>query len=215
MAGKFSKKRPARKPLGKRQARAVKSIAEKAIKQQAEWKYGLTSQNVSVGTTPSLFSVHGTISQGSSDESQRIGDEFVIGSMRMRYQLTQNASGNPSQSVRVLVFQYFNANTPAAATILDNTLSKGWIFATYSTDGQSQGYRVLYDKVHTITQQVASTSPNSRLFNLKLRPGRKKLKYSDDSSTAARNGIWVLLASDEATNTPTFDCQTRLNYMDL
>lgn len=214
MPNKFRKRAPRKRPLGKRQARAVKSIAEKTLKNMSEWKYELTTTSTVITSTPVLHSIHGSIAQGNTDEATRIGDEIYLGSFRLRWGMTMHASGSPSQTVRVVIFQYFNSDTPVAPTILDNDLAAGYLLAPYNTQGQSQGYKILYDKTVTMTQQVASTAPTSKIFNIKVRPGRRKLKYADNSATAARNGIWMILVSNEATNGPTVDLVSRLNYID-
>lgn len=216
MPRKF-KRRVAKKPLGKRQARAVQSIAEKTVQKMAEHKYVLaTASAISMPDTGSLMSIHGTISQNPGDEANRIGDEIMIGSLRMRFQLHTNSLGAARQNFRVVAFQFFNADTPTVGDVLDPD-APNFVRASYNTQGQSQGYKILYDKTVTLNHEIAATSMSSKVFNVKLRPGRRKLKYADNSSTAARNGIWFIFVSDVATasNPPTYDAHSRLNFIDL
>lgn len=165
-----------------------------------------------------------TITQGTSDFGQRIGDQIRLKKFILRGMLT-NAAGQPSVPIRCVVF--FDKSNPDAtvSTISrinqffqsqpDNTAFAP--FALYDWDNRS-GFQVIYDKIVWVRSTVStgstpSAATSSRMFNLNLNLKNKLVQYFNNSQDIAKNQMYIVFYTQTDGNA-TLSYTWRVTYTD-
>lgn len=202
------RRRPAytrvRRPLGKRQAQAVATIARKQISRTSEWKHHTLALQIcpsDAGVIQDLSAVP----QGDTDTS-RDGDTIFATSVQIRGLVNVADSHN---QYRVIIFQWTPSTTPVIADILN--LSTGHhTRSMYETDKANE-YKILYDRVFLM---VSSSGDAVKQFNTKIRLSRRKIQFIAGGTSGTRK-VYMLVVSDSAAAThPCINCVAKLNYRD-
>lgn len=204
---KPTKKKTQNKSLGKKQARAVKSIVKKTLKSENEWKnhqvYAVA--NVATGTT-----IVDTCAVPQGDTSiTRDGDQLMASSLHLKYDWEGADSYN---HCRLMVFQWYPDTTPTGADILDSSVvpSSNAHMYPYNTK-TAESYKVLYDTVRLCT---AVSVPVTNTIQKKIRIPRPKIKFSAGTTTGT-NKVYLLFVTDSAAApNPNLTYHTKLNYRD-
>lgn len=208
----FKKKTYARsrRTYGKRNStRAIASRAlrvARSVTKKIEYDHKITAGSGAVSTTGTVFPLH-LIPQGTGD-SERIGDKITVRNILGRVSFIMNSSAT-NTLFRFIIFQdkqQVGDTSPGISDVLatSSTLSslntnaagrfkviKNWFFQMDSVKGATKTIQ-FYKKVNT----------NLR-FNGTL------------NSDIQKNGLYVLLLSDQGTNTPTVYYNFKIGYADI
>lgn len=202
--------------LNAKQARQVKRI----INRKSELKYIVANSAPSSITTTVGINTIMSIAVGQTD-STRIGDKVILTKIEGRMHFTN--TGDATNFVRVILFQWKESTVPTAADILlagsSGTQDVG---SLYAHDTRSQ-FKILYDKIlRLVGNAAAATTPNTDLSILVLHPiifGKKLLpniQFIAGSSTVCYNSVYLLTVSDStAAPHPSIYSSYKLNYRDM
>lgn len=195
--GVYVKKQPTAKQIAYRALKAAqRSEKKKEVKHNA-----VTVADTTPDSTGSIEELS-VLSAGDSNNN-REGDVVFPTSLRFRGRLVKNASATTTQ-VRMLIFQWLSEAPGAVSDILVSTSVQ-----SFKSENNRYQSRILYDRVFTLD----SASKDS-MFIQKTIKLKGMIAYPQSSSAANRNGIWVLLLSNEATNVPTLNLESRLYFKD-
>lgn len=150
------------------------------------------------------------IPQG-DDNGQRTGNSIKLNSLYITMQGGMSASATQT-FVRMILFEdKFNTGTaPTAANVLGLTLTTGWsVIAPLNVDFSTR-YKVLLDKRIALSQN----GKQNFIFKKYIKTQRH-VHYTGPAATDTYNGnIYLLLLSNESTNTPTIYFNCRVGYYD-
>lgn len=151
------------------------------------------------------------IGQGDTDQT-RSGNSILMRSLSLRGYIKSNASAT-STRVRLVIFidkQQISDTAPAQGDILDGDQNSITANLNNNTVGR---FSILANKVYTINQfisGVAVTVPFKFFFRL-----QKHARYNGTTGAdIQKNGVYMLVVHDEATNVPTIGYTSRLTYTD-
>ncbi len=198
---------PQRRRRRNNQNKSTRAIATKALSTakkalaQPELKH---TETVHTTTPPVAGFINqlSTVVQGDSN-NERIGETIQAKSLHLRFSLEINASATQTQ-VRVIIFKW-RSEQPA------NTLDVLLLSLITSFKNQDKRYQsaILSDRVYQL-----SDAKNPIIFVRQKIRVNKLISFPEDSSTSNMNSIWLLMLSDEATNTPALVLRSRLFYTD-
>lgn len=195
--------------LSKNQKKQVRSIARRQINARTEVKFTralAAPANVSnVATITRLIQP----SLGTGDNSNRIGDEIYLRSLRFHYNVICTDVTN---LIRVMLFQWHSDDVPAVSDILEDTGSAtGLVLASVRHD-QKPDYTVIYDQTHSLD----TTGHVTAIRNLFFTKGfKRKVQFIGGSTTTSISNVWVLAVSDSVVPTdPTISYAFQARYND-
>ncbi len=148
------------------------------------------------------------VAQG-DDNFERVGRRIKPMTLSVRGNLIQHASAVNTQ-VRLIIFK--TKNNQAAVPTIAEVLKTSTPHSMYVLTAQQNSFTILSDRTMTLSD-VLSTNQNYRLSK-KLSGHVDYNGQAADESSQGRGGLYILLISDEATNTPTFDASFRVRYVD-
>lgn len=188
----------------------VKRIARKQYLSMKE-KLFFDAQITSAIVTSSGSITHLSAIPEGDGQSQRTGDLVRAQSLLIRMHIFCNASAANGNTLRVIVFRWFQDSTP----VLTDILNSATIIANYNMNNKKH-FAIMSDKFHYVALSTAGRSESSPITLLKTKPKYMwRLEYDDDPGTIPRyGGIYVLCISNEATNGPWVVANTRLRYFD-
>lgn len=204
-------------------AKAVKTYVHKALKVAPELKYTNTQVNGlymckdNGGASAAYYCLTDVISQGVGDTNMRIGDSINLVNLDARF-IMYSQSGQPNPFCRLIIFQYheYVATGGSIGSALEailpatNILNVGagsvlGVTSPYDHDRRrSKSFTILYDKNFNLAYNTATNpiSINNKQIHVK-RKLRGKLMYANESTTTAKNHVFVLAMSNDAYNTGT------------
>lgn len=198
----------------KRYASSSYDVASKALKTALMVKKLINVEfkkhdDLNEGTVSSTGSVHDftEIAQGDA-KNERVGNSLKTRNMTLRGQLRHNSAGDQVQNLRLILVrdtQTVADGAPGFSDVVDDT---GNVFSYLNADTVGR-----FDILHTLVLTVTDQNP-SRTF--KWNSGKQfHVRYNGSASTdIQRNGIYLLVYSDKATNTPTLQTAWRMSYID-
>lgn len=161
--------------------------------------------NTTYSSTGSVISLN-NIAQGDT-VSSRQGNSILVKGIFGRMLFTQNSSAT-NTFVRCVIFcnkQQLSDSTPAVDDVLESVSVKSNL--NISHKGQ---YSVLRD--FTIRLDSANNTSAARKINIPL---NMHLRYNGTAATDwQKNGLFMILLSNEATNVPTVDWNLRVSWHD-
>lgn len=114
--------------------------------------------------------------------------------------------------IRMILFEdKFNTGTvPTASNLLGLTLTTGWsVIAPLNVDTTTR-YRILMDKRIALSQNGKQNYIMNKYIKIE-----RHVHYTGPAATDTYNGnIYLLLVSNESTNTPTVYFNCRVGYYD-
>lgn len=168
-------------------------------------KYDISTTSTAVNSSGTIIPLSG-IAQGDGD-SARTGNSILIRKMLLRMQFYQNAAA-ANTTFKVLLFmdkQQIGDTAPAVTDVLDSasTLSP----LNSNTVGR---FNVLGSWLfHTSTDRDTVVEKNF------FKDLRTHIRYNGNLGTdIQKNGIYLLMISDQGTNIPTVYYNWRLSYHD-
>lgn len=172
----------------------------------AEKKFHDVSFTLTPSTTASTQSFH-AIAQGDAS-SDRNGNSLLAKYLRIRLNFAPHAS-EQSTLVRVLVVQDKHQvadNPPSYSDVVDSTGAGIDSFLNSNTVGR---FRVLHDRKYRVANDLPDVTKN---LALKI---NNHVRYNGTTTAdIQKNGLYMFLVSDQATNTPTITGVGRLSYYD-
>lgn len=194
-----------RRALGKRQARAVATIAKKQIRKTSEWKHHTSTVSASVDSAGSVFDLS-TVAQGDTDTS-RDGDTIFASSVIIRGFITTQDTFNRFR----VIFVQWKAPVITIADVLIVTAGHE-VDSMYNTD-KAQQYKIMFDRTYTLNPNYSGGVRTHQLIN-KLRFSSRRMQFSAGTLTG-NNKLYMICISDSSVAAhPTIDLVTKLNFRD-
>lgn len=166
--------------------------------------FDVAQTNQAIGTTAVIYPLT-QIAQGDA-YNNREGNSVKAKSLFYRQTTVLNTSAEQT-FVRVVIFKDMeqNGTSPTAAQLLES--SGNYISPLNHVNGTR--FKILRDHIVNVTKTL-----NAKQYETYIRLSNH-IKFSDSASTDTKEGnIYLLLLSDQATNTPTIDFNSRLRYVD-
>lgn len=164
------------------------------------------SGGVSVSSSGTVTLLNGC-AQGDTDQT-RDGNQMKMTSMSLRGYVTNHPSAaNTSVRMMILIKKSNDGAAPVPNLVLDS-LSPN---SLYNRD-HIHRYKVLSDKRYVLN----SAARTNIQFTLNI-PMDEKVRYDGTTASVAdidKSGLYILLISDQSTNTPIFYYNARVNYVD-
>lgn len=186
-------------------------VANKVVKkyvnvEKGHHTTGTSSSPDSAGTVIGLT----LIDQG-DDYNKRTGRQIKVTSLALRFIVNQHASATETQTRIMLVRDREQDGVIPTVTGATGVLSSANVQAFPYYDNMRR-FTILYDKV--ITHSSNGSQSTFRKYYKKM-----ALKVRYDGTTASQahqkeNNLYLLLISNEATNTPTVNWESKIRYID-
>lgn len=200
-----------RRPTGK-STRAIAKRALRIAKSDVAELKAHTVTDINSGTVAAVWVINrvSTPAQGSA-ANQRDGD--VVQNMSIQFQgnLTQHASATDTQ-FRVVIVQDRQGNgiaAPVLSIFNENNMNSLYTF----TAGDRKRFKILYDRVYTMD---AAGKTNHYMKVFKRLSGRQTYNLGTDSTASlGKNSVLICFCSNEATNVPAFDIDSRFVWRDV
>lgn len=172
-----------------------------------EFKYKDTSANSAISTSPNFQLLNG-LARG-DDSTDRDGRQVRIKSLQSNFLFTQHASAT-STIVRCIFFIDKDAN--GATPNMTDVFEAATINAPRELDNRKR-FVILKDWTVTLTSSGQTIKRQKVFKNLDM-----KTVYDDstagDITDISSNSLFLLLLSNEATNTPTVNSYVRIRFVD-
>lgn len=202
MPKKFYKRKTTKKPTLKRQVAIIKKLVQAA---KPELKYSWNYNNVTIDNLPTSFVFpYRTISQGTTDLGNRIGDDIMVKKCKFTGWLDLPAGSN-AQIFRFIAF-IFKKN-PDGVTSSFSTIINLYLESTNMNTVQApnafmdwdnhSSFVTLYDKKVAINPST-SDKGTKRVFDVSLSIPAKyqHVAYANGGTTPAENELVIAFLSD-------------------
>lgn len=201
------KRRPKKQPT----TRTVTRIVKKELSKSVEKKFVLSEFTGAISDNIN-FNRLNTPGNGTAD-NERVGDTIYLKSIYYNYSFIVDDGTN---LVRFMIIQWLNDsshNPPVGSSILEGS-STIPVQAPYSMNN-SQNYRILYDKTHTLSDTGANRVIQRRGYITKI-PCRKVVFTNNDANAAnvKKGQIYLVQVSDSVLSGPDLSVVCKLNYTD-
>ena len=144
------------------------------------------------------------------DVNNRTGNSILAKYLTFNYTVSALAAATTT-NLRILIVvdtENIGAN-PTISQILQNTLITGSLTAPINSDNTAR-FTVLMDRHHSFTNTGQLTIQRKNYKKLDFH-----IRFTGTlSSNFQKNSIYVLAVSDQTTNTPTLDYNSRIAYYD-
>lgn len=210
--------RPAKKPRYQRQDATVSAVVRKELRKKTDWKYTDHSASGNVTSSGSIISVLSNLVRGDAGLNEFSGNDLRPQALLIKYYMMTNQTYN---SVRLLVFQWFDSSVPVPSGILQSTSTS---FATISpTLVTNKRYiKVLYDKTHIMAPTAADGAGNVVGWGTQepqtiYIPGKRlrPVRYNSTTNVVQDGQIYVLAISDDSlTSYPQLFWYSRVTFSD-
>lgn len=175
--------------------------------------YTVPSQQVDYGGI--TFSLMDNMQQGTSPVGQYLGSQILPTSVRVNFDVTLLNGSDPTNHVRVLLFQWLDNGVPVPAGVWNLTSNVNAPFSFIRWENR-ENVKILRDELIPLMQQYPTgaytASRQWYVKSKKLQPVRFAASYDD---TVQKGDICMLVISDSsAADHPYFNCGTQLTYLD-
>lgn len=168
-------------------------------------KFDFTS-TVNQSTTESVHYLN-ALAQGDTDAS-RDGNSVLMNTVSIRGTVSYNSAGATAQRVRIVLLQdkqQISDTVPTYTSVFETSS----VIAPLNSDFVGR-YNILYDKVFSLNASFGF----QRQFSFGKYLNQHARFNGPLSSDIQRNGLYLMVISDQATNGPEVDLYSRLNYYD-
>jgi hypothetical protein len=203
----YGNKKQYGRPMFGRADRKVYRIARNVVRKftNAEIKSNFFNKS-NTAVTPTGFSDSIFAPVQGLTSKHRVGNSVKLVGLKMNYILKMHASATQT-NVRVIVLfdRQANTSTISIGGLLENNSSVDSFIENHVR------YRIvkLYDRTHSFS--ISSTQGGLFKIYKKL---DKIIKFDGSTGSPTKNGLVVLVISDEATNSPTIEYRTNMKYID-
>jgi hypothetical protein len=173
----------------------VNAVVTNKLTKERELKYIRTTLavNSAVSTTAVIQDLT-SISLGDTDTT-REGDQVTVTNLQgimVADIATSDVTADDTNTIRVIIFQWYSATTPTAAEILENPVGADHVTSFYRHDTRFQ-YNILYDELFSLSRN----GPANLHAKFEIKSGfRPKIQYIAGSSFVGQNKIYILYVSD-------------------
>lgn len=197
-------------------ASVARSEARKEVRKNQDWLFTDVSGSGGVSSSGTFVNLLSSANRGLSGLNGYSGNTINPSGLRVKYYWSTDQSYN---SVRVLLFQWFDATTPALSGIVQSTTAGQATISPMMTTNL-QYIKVLYDGHHMLApsaadggsvlgQGVASADiyiPGKRL---------KQIKFNSTTNVVQDGCLYMLLLSDDSVlSFPQCTYYSRLTFTD-
>jgi len=189
-------------------------IVKREMRKNTDWKYtdnfGTAIPVYNLGAQ--LYTLYSNCARGTEGRDDFVGNYTDPQAVLMKYWAETAQTYNV---LRVMVFQWFDAVTPALSGILQNTTTG--IACTSPTLVTNKEYiKVLYDKTHMLAAPYSGGNGIIDPVTVYI-PGKKlkRTRWNSSSNTVQDGNIYVLFISDDtALGTVNVTFHTRITFSD-
>lgn len=181
-------------------ARKALYLARKAQNQKELKYHSVLNLSNTVTSSGEIVALSG-LTQGDTN-NERDGNVIYPTSVALR--LNMISVSTVRTKCRVIIFKWLEGTTPSVSDILDTV-----DVVSFKSDGHRFESKILYDRtivLDNILLQEKFIQKRIKLDGL--------IAYNETSSVPSKNGIYMLLMSDQGANFPTFSYETRLYFKD-
>lgn len=214
---KYRKRRPGRKIVKKRgggylstaaKALALALMLKRMINVEKKFIESATSSAQSTSATVALLT---GIAQGDT-QNDRNGNSIKAQSVSTKYNVEMNSSATATQ-VRIMLVIDKNSNgaAPVLSDILDNGVASNAV-AHYNSDTAGSRFLILHDKSYSLSINGSRTISGSCYS--KLNHHVKFTSSTGAQASCASGHLYLILWSDESTNTPIITQSSVFRYTD-
>lgn len=152
--------------------------------------------------------------QTGDDFTERTGRSLLLKSLLCKFQLLQNASAVETKC-RVMIVQFKDCNgvAPSLSDIVSNTSVPYNIISAYNPNNCPARINVLYDQMFEMNNSLTTSFNRIKLIKFK----KTHLKYIGTGNSIAdmgQNSLFLVVTSNQSTNTPTLNFYSRMYYYD-
>lgn len=169
------------------------------------------SQASNTPSTSGVVTTLAAIAQGDTDQT-RSGNSILAKSLYLQYTMKQHASASET-FVRMVIFrdlQQISDTAPSIGDILDSTFSSQYWLAPLNNEFGVGRFQVLADRRFSFS----GNGNECRIGKLYI-PLKFHIRYNGSTvSDIQKNGLYMIMVSSEATNTPTVEHVARLTFVD-
>lgn len=215
-AGKLmlaARRKPGLKPVEKRQ---VRKIANAVVNKRAEKKHYFNGGTlITASSSGNIVSLTGVPqATTASSDTTRDGDKFELAGGKLRLDIN-TASGDGTNVVRIILFQWLQDTTPVLADILLN-LTSGWEYlADYNHDKRDH-FKILSDRSYYFAE-AANEGPIRKVTSQSWKVGKRKAVVNmQGGGVTGTNEVYMLALSDStAVNHPTVEYAFHTFFYDI
>lgn len=210
--GKTFRKKRYRKSVSSVSARATKALTlarSVASKVNVEYKTNDSASNVGVSTTAQTIHLTG-LTKG-DDYNNRDGRSVCYKSIEMDLYTIQHASATATVVRYVLVLCKNGLSAPTFAGIFDTSSAQAVIAHRNLTNRKN--YVILWDKLEFMDSASHKQCIDSKFKKLNMHTIFNS-GNAGDITDIENNALYLVMVSNEATNTPTVYYNVRLRFVD-
>lgn len=209
---RYGRKRYRKRYRQRRGGNSMWNIAKKAANGivkyylNPEYKFLDNSGQVNPSSTGQVISGNGLIAQGDTDIT-RDGNSIKVTSWLHRITLEKNASAT---STRFRIILFSDVSSAGAVPAVTDLLQTASVISPLNRVNGSR-FHVLQDKTC-----VLDTDTPQKVFEFykKMQHHIKYLDGTANTTSLGQGSLYVLILSNEATNTPTMNYYSRMRFLD-
>lgn len=193
-------------------------VVRNELRRRTDWKYcDHSSSGSAVSATGTITSLYANLVRGDAGYNNFNGNDIRPQAITFKYYCATTQTYN---SFRVMVFQWFDAATPAVTGVLEsNATGLGTISPVLITN--KRYIKVLYDKTHVMaptaggdTTVTGSGTVDAQTVYI---PGKrlKPTRYNSTTNSCQDGNLYVLVISDDlAPSYPLIYWYSRVTFSD-
>lgn len=210
-AQKTMKRQKTKKELAKAAeiAKVASKVVNKKLRNDAELKFHV-EHNVNTVLNTGFVSILSDPTTGNTDET-KVGDKITMKSLRLNYIVS---NGDAINFVRVCIFQFTDSNNPGNPTVASCLQNVAYpIVSPWNHDNvHSKKYKVLYDKVHFLSE----ANNASNIASVTINKGFNRNLQFEGGGPSAVGHLYIMVISDSgAAPSPAIEYYSKLQYTDL
>lgn len=203
-----------------RQDATVTAVVRKELRKKTDWKYtdsAVAATGVSNGGQ--IISLCGNLTRGDLGYDQFEGNTIRPQAITLKYYFHTNQIFN---TVRLMVFQWFDSSTPAVSGVLQSTGVSSLVTISPTLTTNKPLMKVLYDCTHAIAPTASDATFTNVAHGITQPvtvyiPGKRLRPVKFNSTTTARQDgdLFILVISDDVAPThPVINLYSRLTFSD-
>jgi len=208
----------AKRPRYQRQDATVSAVVRKELRKKTDWKYTDHQASGNVSSSGTIVSVFSNLVRGDAGINEFSGNDIKPQALLIKYFMNTNQTFN---TVRFLVFQWFDSVTPAVSGVLQ-TVSTSYATISPILVTNKRYIKVLYDKTHMMAPTAADGAGNVVGWGViepqtiyipgkRLRP----VRYNSSTNVVQDGQIYILAISDDSlTSYPQLFWHSRVTFSD-
>lgn len=200
------------------QLAVTQAIVKRELRKKTDWKYtDMSFATTNVTSTGTVTSLLANLVRGDAGINTFDGNMITPQAITLKYFTVINQVYN---SVRLIVFQWFDSSTPAPSGILESTATTLGTLSPILVTNKSF-IKVLHDQTHILapTAYDAGTVAGYGLQDCitVYIPGKrlKPIRYNSTTNVVQDGNLYVLAISDDSlTAYPTMSLYSRVTFQD-